>query len=173
MRKILIISIAIITMICLCTTVSAGLFDFGSSDVSGEIAGIVKSSNLDVQIKLAEGGSLDGLYVEDAFFNGTMEIELENATDDQLSYIKDNIDNLNAETRFNTTDLSFELDLYNDSNANYTLDGKKLKIDFDDASGCIAFEPPSGEIQTTSVSDVFITIPTDNGEINITGTANV
>ena len=161
-------------MICLCTTVSAGLFDFGSSVESGEIAGTVKSSNLDVQIELAEGGSdLEGLYIEDAFFNGTMEIKLENATDDQLTYIQDNIDNLNAETIFNTTDLSFELDLYNDSNANYTLDGKTLKIDFDDASGCIAFNPPSGEIQTTSVTDVFITIPTDNGEINITGTANV
>lgn len=134
------------------SAVSAGLFDFGDdSSNDGTITGTIKDStgeyDMMTKIGIDENGEI--AYYEMMDWDGSVEIELSGASDDQLAAIQEAIDN---DTEMNVT-FNYDCDAIKEPTTPYetnmTLEGNVLKIEF---SG--DYEPESdvgyGSLKVTS-----------------------
>ncbi len=174
-KKVLLICVALMMVLFSITAVSAGLFDFGSG-ISGEIKASIKDSSVEITdmgdsafmtTSLDKPGEL--IYIVNLTFNGTLKIELENATDDQISYIKDNIDSLNITTKFNADKFDDVCLQQDGGDVSYSIDGTTLTIKFDSAifESSATEEFILGDDFGFDFVDVTVTIPAEDGNITV------
>jgi hypothetical protein len=160
-RKILAITLVLIAIFATLNVASAGLFDFLGGDSSsndGPIGGEIKDSNVKYEMTTKIGIDKSGeIYYADMLdWDGDLEIELTNASDDQLSAIKEAIQN---DTESINVTLNYDTDLVENPDIPYestfTLEDKILKVKFSGDCDCESNED-SGSFKVESGN---ITIP--------------
>lgn len=128
--SVMLISVALVASI---GAVSAGFFDF-MTDPSGSIDGKLQdnSAEYNVMTKMAMNDAGDGWsYVECMDWNGTIKINLTNATDQQKEIIKNytenDVSNFNMSFKYDSDIIKEENEPYD---FNISLDGDTLSIEY-------------------------------------------